>query len=554
MRRHWFIYLILIFSLILNLYGIKWGLPDKDHLHPSFHPDETSSVESSLSILSSNRFLYPSPTALGNGAMQFYIVALIYKIGQAFGLLKLSPSNAQDLNKLYLIGRFVTLIMSALMIFFFFQAIKMIFGVNTALLASFLLSALPGIVISSQYFRSEIPALFWIVLAFYFMTKIVQTKNSKFYLLAGMSVGFATSTKYNSLVIIILLIFAHILSLAKKERSLKRYFLDKKLIYSFLTIALTFIIGSPGILLYPGEFKERLFKQIFYYQKGVVIESTGMGPGWLGYFTQVLPYSLTLPIQVLSIIGLIWAFLKHRRWEIFLVIWTVLYYLAMSNANYWLVRYTIPLLPALSGIIANFIIDEPKQKSLKKFFLITGLIVALIATTCSLLLDSVRAAKDPRHIAYDWVRENIPANKKIGIELTPASFYNLAEDNENQTIAVHSGKSGIQLIFQNRLEDINNKYQSVVMGLSDKMLSQIDYYIANDQIYQHYLRVPHLFPVESRYFGKIFYSGLFTKIAEFENPIKLFNWRLPKGYPPHDYRYFLPTITIYQRVATDYLK
>jgi hypothetical protein len=369
-----------------------------------------------------------------------------------------------------------------------------------------------------------------------------------------MSIGFATSTKYNSFPIIILLIIAHIFSVSKKERSFKKYFFDKKLIYSYLVIIGTFFLGSIGNLFYFDEFKQRLLKQIFYYQKGNILESTGMGPGWIGYFTQILPYSLTIPVQILLIISLIWALVKRRRWEIFLVIWTILYYYSMSNANFWLVRYTIPLIPPTVILIGHFIVEAPKRKLLKIISLVIFVIIVSISFANSIIFDSVRAAKDPRHAVYDWIRENIPPGKKIGLEITPAVFYNLTEDNENQMISVYSGESGIQIFFHNRFDASYNKYQPVVMKLNGDLIPQIDYYIANDQIYQHYMRVPNLFPVESHYFNKIFNSGQFQKVAEFENPLELFGWKFRKGYPPHDFMYFLPKVTVYKRIEPDTLK
>jgi hypothetical protein len=526
MKRGRLIFPILIFSLVINLYGIKWGLPSKDFPHPSFHPDETASLESSMSILDPNRTLYPSPTALGNGAMQFYLVAILYKIGQTFGFLKANPTNYADLTGYYFTGRILTLAMSILMIYFIFLVTKIIFGVNIALLASMFLASMPGLVTDSHYFRPEAPAAFWLVLTLFFAVKIIQTKQTKFYLLAAMSAGFAASTKYNSAFAVILIIAAHIITLPKKNRNFKNYLFDKRLIYSYLIVVLAFLAGSIGILFYFSEFKERLLKQIAY-QKAAFLESTGLGPSWIGYLTQILPYSLTLPMLILSIIGIIWGFIKRLRWDILLLLWTIAYYILMTRTNWWVVRYTVPLLPPLAILAAHFIFDFPKRKFLKTLFLVIGLAVFAVSSIYSLMLDSILAAKDPRILTREWVSQNVPAGKKIGIDLSPAAIYVPADE---------------------------NKYQIVSLRLDGSKLSELDYYIANDQIYQHYLRLPNVFPYESHYFQKIFSSGTFNKVVEFENPLKLFGWKFPKAHPPHDYLYFQPKFTVYQRVVPDTLK
>ena len=526
MKRSQFIFPILIFSLIINLYGIKWGLPSKDFPHPSFHPDETASLESSLSILDPNRTLYPSPTALGNGAMQFYLVAIVYKIGQTLGFLKPKPTNFADLSSYYLTGRILTIVMSILMIYFIFLVTKIIFGVNIALLASIFLASMPGLVTDSHYFRPEAPAAFWLVLTLFFAVKIVQTKQTKFYLLAAMSAGFAASTKYNSIFAVLLVIAAHIMALPKKKRNIKNYLLDKRLIYSYLIVIAAFLVGSIGIIFYFDEFKERLLKQMAY-QKAAFLESTGLGPSWIGYLTQILPYSLTLPMLILSIIGIVWGFIKRLRWDILLLLWTIAYYILMTRTNWWVVRYTVPLLPPLAILAARFIFDFPKKKFLKTLFLVIGLAVFAVSSIYSLMLDSILAAKDPRILTHEWVRQNVPVGGKIGIDLSPAAIYVPADE---------------------------KKYQIVSLRLDESKLATLDYYIANDQMYQHYLRLPILFPYESRYFQKIFHSGMFKKVVEFENPLKLFDWKFSKGHPPHDYLYFQPKFTVYKRAVPDTLK
>jgi hypothetical protein len=526
MKRSQLIFPIIILSFILNLYGIKWGLPTEEFPHPSFHPDETASLESSISILNQDQFLRPGPEALGNGSMQFYIAAIIFKIGSVFGIFKIPPTNAKELANLYFAGRILTILMSAAVIYLTFLITKSSFGLNIALLSSFLLASIPAIVVSSHYFRSEIPALFWILLTFYFSIRIFNTKNTKYYVWAAISAGFATSTKYNSIFVVLLILATHIMSLPKKKRNLMSYFFDKRIIYSYFVFIGAFIVGSIGILLYFDLFKERILKQLSY-QRGSFLESIGLGPGWLGYFTQILPYSLGIPLQVFSIFGLIWSFIKRKRWDIILLVWFISYYIILSSSNWWVVRYTVPLMPPLAILLARFIFHFPKTKLWKTVFLIVGLTVGTTSLIYSLMLDSIYAAKDPRIMAHRWVRENVPFGKRIGIDLTPAAYYVPAD---------------------------NDKYQIISMRLDGKKLNEIDYYIANDQVYQHYLRLPNLFSYESRYFQNIIGAQTFAKVIEFENPLKLFNWKFSKTYLPHDYLYFQPKITIFRRITADTLQ
>ena len=338
---------IICLALILNTYGLSWGLPDEQHIHHSFHPDETASLDSSLGILLSQRTLYPSPTALGNGSMQFYVVAIVYQIVHGSNLRSIVRNmTPARINNLYLLGRIMTIMMSIGAAVVLFLITYKIFGKFYAIIAMLFFVSAPALVVSTHYFRTEAPATFWILLSLLMSVSIFKSGKLKFYILAGIFAGFATSTKYNSVLIFLPLVCSHIMGRYKATKSiaLKEYF-NKKIVFAVLCGIGAFFIGSPGTIIYWDEFCQRLAKQWTYQTGSGLMEAIQRGPGWIGYLTRILPYSMGWPLLIVSLLGIVYALWRRGKYDILLLSWVVPYYLLLGSGNWWVVRYTVPLVP-----------------------------------------------------------------------------------------------------------------------------------------------------------------------------------------------------------------
>ncbi len=516
----------IIIALILNTYGLTWGLPDEQHIHPSFHPDETASLESSLTILLSQRTLHPSATALGNGSMQFYIVAIVYQIIYGSNLRAIlqdiTPATASNL---YFVGRIVTTIMAIGAIIVLFFITNKIFGKFHALVTSIVFVSIPATVVSAHYFRSEVPATFWILLSFLMSVSIFRSPKLKFYILAGIFAGFAVSTKYNSILIFLPLFCVHIMVRYKSTKStaLKEY-LNKDIVLAVLCGIGAFIIGSPGTIFYWNEFCQRVVKQWSYQTGAVLMESMERGPGWLGYLILILPYSLGWPLLTLSLLGVAYALWRRKKYDVLLFSWVAPYYLLLGSSNWWVVRYTVPLMPFLAIFGSRILVDLfYKMRGIFKYLILTaGALIIIFTLMYSFGLDKIMAAKDPRIQAHDWINENIAPGKAVGVDIMPAAFYPC---------------------FDVR------KYKAYVMEMDTMKLPLIDFYVANDQIYLQYLRLRNRYPSHASYFLGILDNKKFIKRAEFENPLTFLGMKFNKVDMPHDYFYFMPKISIYENKA-----
>jgi 4-amino-4-deoxy-L-arabinose transferase-like glycosyltransferase len=98
------------------------------------------------------------------------------------------------------------------------------FGIFSARIVALVFATSAGFIAYSHFLTSDIPVMFWMLLAFYFSINILTRAKLSDYLLAGFFTGIATATKYNGLAIGISIAVAHFLSCS--SNSWKTYRLE----------------------------------------------------------------------------------------------------------------------------------------------------------------------------------------------------------------------------------------------------------------------------------------------------------------------------------------
>ena len=180
-KNLWPAYLL---ASILILYGFQWGLPNAYQTRSS-HDDENVAVWAVNNI----HFPHFNPHFFNVGTGIFYQVYLV-KLGfTAGGLLHISD------YWLLVMGRVVVFAsaLGAITVLFFLG--RQLFDVATGRLASLILAVLPGFVINSHYFKSDVPLTFWILVTMLVAYYLLETCNSRLIFLFGFVVGYTASIK-----------------------------------------------------------------------------------------------------------------------------------------------------------------------------------------------------------------------------------------------------------------------------------------------------------------------------------------------------------------------
>jgi 4-amino-4-deoxy-L-arabinose transferase-like glycosyltransferase len=162
----------------------------------------------------------------------------------------ISPLIWNDELIFYLITRSLTAILGALTVIPVFLTAEKMFGRKAGWLAGLAFAITPFHVWHSHYSMPDVPMVFFLAWALYFIVKILFKNASANYLLAGLFIGLAASTKYNGLLIAGGLVLAHFMRVFS-EKNEKLIDLDSwgKLLIAGLASIVSFIAGTPYAVL-----------------------------------------------------------------------------------------------------------------------------------------------------------------------------------------------------------------------------------------------------------------------------------------------------------------
>jgi predicted membrane-bound dolichyl-phosphate-mannose-protein mannosyltransferase len=399
---------ILIAGLFARLIGSTHGFPF------IFHPDEPALVRAALGI----RF-EPNPAHFDWPHLHFYINYILYILFIKFrgGLKFLSvatksyrvfPLLWRDPLVFYFISRVFNAILGAFTAIPIYLTGKKLFNRKAGLLAALAVAFTPYHAYVSHFALIDIPSAFWVAWAFYFCVNIFLSKDLKNYLLAGLFIGFAASTKYNGGLMAVMVPIAHFLRVYKSSEKLISMEGIKALVLSGLFAFLGFAIGTPySIFDYDtfsrtdgpkGAFwqfsnvgKVPLIEQITTFLRVLSTEfAANFGYIFIGIYTLAFFYNL---------------FIKRDRklWLVFLPSLFLLFYVSgfsKTRAHYFLSAY--PFVALVAGIILSQI--SSKLRGYK------GVVLLLIAFALPIFVTfrdvSVLVKKDTRVLMYDWLLEN----------------------------------------------------------------------------------------------------------------------------------------------------
>ncbi len=563
-----FLSLILILYVFFFILGIQWGIPDNSRakhyyedpglearenpnsiaLH-SYHPDEPkiimaiSNMNPSKLDFNPKFFIYPS--------LYIYLVAIALKVSSLLGFLILTHSkefyfaNVDQIGSIYLVGRLITAMFGIGTVYLaYIIGGKLYTDKNVAILAAFFLAITPAFVVHSHFMTVDVSATFWILLAIFFSSKIYEHNNYKWYILAGLATGLATSTKYYAVLVILSVASAHYISKSDKGGHLNflRALFNKRMLASYSFALLGFIITSPYTILAPKDFYNEgilvWFDTIFLggsITKEIRLFALDRGIGWLDYLVNVLPTGMGWPFYLLCLCGVIYAIVNREKSDFLMFSWLLPYFLIIGVFSSRHVRYSIPLLPIFSIFAARLVFRisrKLKPGVLRYGWAVVVAFVVLFTSAYSLSHVKVMMGKDNRDFAAEWIKDHVKPGSIIGVGWSP-SFYSVPLDPHKFQIEVLC---------------------PIQTGLDKETFNQLSpqYLVFSEFEYRQYLRLKDRFPKESNFFSKALNGRLTTEDFNYQvrwfdrSPNLLgidFNWR----FPPHDWIYTHPAIIVLER-------
>lgn len=417
-----YITLIIFFGLVLHLVAINYALPIR------FFADEYVHVANSLKMMDQTtlflNFSYLPPLF----AYLLMPLILLYGLGGIFfgvfqGLDGFKEHVILHSENLLVFSRFIVAIFSGLTVLVMFKWVKELFNVRVAYWSAILLTILPLYLIESQAGRFWLPVSFFILASGYFLHKLAQTSEFKWYIWTSIMIGLGYGMGFVSVAVIPWFILIHFFVTKKKGER----FLNAKLTVSlillmclvvFFSLANTYSFlrqfgrGFGTILTIFGvtinvpqsspQFIDNNFFQVILKELGVI---------WTNFYSQI----------ILIFIGLGLLIKKSEFWRdsrnYFLVGFPIVYLIGVAVVfNNIVGRYLLPPL-FIFTVAAAYAIDWLTVKlKQKKLLLLLLLMFFLLPQVYFIFSYSTKLLRVNTYIqAKNWIEQNVPTGSSIAI-------------------------------------------------------------------------------------------------------------------------------------------
>ena len=413
------LFLILAVAFAIRFKGIWFGYP------LSTHADEPKLVETALGMLSTGDL---NPHFFNYPTLNIYLHALIYHATSFFLQLfsGLSPTHIPQIW-FYIIGRAFNVLLSTLTILVTYEIGRRLVSPFVGLASACFIAVSFLHVTNSFIITVDSSMALWTSLSA-LMAVLIYTRGKKlgYYLLGGVFVGLAISSKYPAFVCVAPILIAHFkISCGNKD------WIDKNIIASLILIPVAFFITSPYVLLDYEAFSSAVEYEAYHYRSGHPgAEAAGaMSFHLYGNYLVTQGYGL-YPI-LLAGFGLIW-FLRNDPWKATMLLSTpVLLFLFVGQYKVFFPRNIVSVIPFLSlfsgiAIYAGFewlkgIGFNWKNPRWKSLILNTLIIAALVGSILNPLFNAVNHIQritlpDTRWVSLQWTVQNVPPGAHIGRE------------------------------------------------------------------------------------------------------------------------------------------
>lgn len=420
--------LIIIIGAALRLYGFEWGIPRAPHWRN--HYQDEAFVLGLLFKMGPDNL---NPHYFINPTLHYYTLLTAIKTASVAGYIKPFrlpvPTNnlgqpargleLEDYRRMYQVGRGLCLLESILLILLIYGIGRNLYGPVAGLVGAAFTAVLPTFCYQSRFLVVDAPAVFWLILAFWFITTTPSpARRRPWALMAGLFIGLAIGAKYTNILVVIP--FLHrFYQLHRSAAPPPKIFFHRDLLYAGLTAAAFFFFSTPYALLSTAEFlhgDSNGFGGIFG-RRGLLYYNN-YPANLITPFTVATLQSLRLPLSVLCLAVLVWRLIRHRAGDVTIFCFLVPFYgMLVTKASPHL-RHIMPVLPLLMILLGAAWIDPPvvlKRLPLRIFSAGLGAGILIYTLLFSAAYVGRMSTTDTRIASAEWMNANLPRGATIGM-------------------------------------------------------------------------------------------------------------------------------------------
>jgi 4-amino-4-deoxy-L-arabinose transferase-like glycosyltransferase len=421
--------LLLGAGLAFRLWGIWFGLPFL------FHNDEGFEVIRALQ-LGAGEFDFGRIAKGGYFYLLFVEYGVLFAVLLMAGVVGSAGEFAEyfiaDPAAFYLVGRATTAVIGTVTILLVFRIGRLAYSTSAGLIAAAFLAFNVLHSYLSHLITVDVPMTCLATASLYFAVKVANGGSAWDYRWAALLAALATTTKFPAILLLVPLVLAHYYCISAEKRRILAFFGSSRVWQAVAIFLVAYLALTPGMLLYGGEvFWHMLAKFGVGSDAQFAPGSEGLEPderalfvqtNLFVYYIKVLIDSMTMPVFILCMGGLLFALWRRTRADVVLASFAIVTYLAVSmsaDPHQFFPRYMLPAIPVLVLLGARLLDTLIQSAAPVRRQRVAGIIVLLfvawpvndiIATNQMILMQDTRAS------AREWMDANIPEGSTIFIE------------------------------------------------------------------------------------------------------------------------------------------
>lgn len=407
----------------------------------------------------------------------------------------------------YVAGRIVAVALGTLTVGVAYLAGRRLLDEGGAIAAALILAVMPGPAVHAHYAAVDVPATFFVSAALLLAARAAPDPAERWLALSGVAAGCAAACKYDAGLVVLAPLAAAVMH---RDRGWRAVALGAALALGGAAIA--FVAACPYAVLDVRTFWPYLPALWAHTHRGhgLIFEKTGNG--FLYLAARNLPVIATIPVLLLAMAGVGRVARRPRPADVVVLVWAAAEVLMLASARVRFLRYALPLAPVLAlWAAAGIGALAAARRGLRR---VATAIVAAWAFVVTAAHVAVFSRTDPRDAAAAWLAAR--PQSTVGVVKAP-SFYTPPLGAHR---AVVVGWSAAALVAKKPQLFVTSEFETreeIRLGMEDAA----SFLVALDRDYE--------------------------RAAVFENPPALFGHRLGPLFPPHDWLYPFPRVTVYRR-------
>ena len=501
--------LVLALGLWLRIRGVEHDLPFV------YDPDEPIFVSTAVRMLQTHN---PNPHWFGAPAITTaYMLSGLYGAIYAEGRVANRFSGPDDYRRLYqadptvfyLAGRLLNVGFGLVSVFLVYAIARRLLGDVPGLMAGLFLAVSPLHVGLSQNVRMDVLMTFFLLLAFWFTTGIIESGGWRNHLLAGLATGLGVITKWPAAVLVPVLLWAHFLTPGRRWRDLG---------WMVLGLLVGSVLLAPWLVLDPRS----VLADVAHEARLTHLSHTGTtflgNAAW--YVRTPLAEALSIAGLLLAAGGLLLCAMGRARAQWVLAAFPLCFLAFISLLRLRWDRWALPVIP-FACILESLAIEDIRRRLARNGYAVLSALAgigAMAAVAVPLGLATWRrgdALLRPHSItvARQWMIEHVPGNARVLVErycpVLPFAAFDVFYVRDDGQI-VEARPYGAQPGFNPQ-----GSY-GALSNVGDIQKSSIQF-VALGSLFDRYVAEQSAYPVEAaRYrdvmrIGKVIYDGGYSE-------------------------------------------